>query len=628
MNPRPGAVRARLSQWLHPQHPAFLLAILLVPMMAVRTYLVLRFGSSSPFWDQWDAEFDNLLLPYLRGELGLGHLLAAHNEHRILFTRLISLGLFSANGNQFDAKVEMLFNILPHAAALGAMAFVGMRTLPATARPFLVLGVFAVTAAPFGWENLIAGFQNQFFILALLSVVTVWLASADVLDRRRLLAMVACAVLALFTMATGVLAAAAAAGLLIYRLLGRDINTRTGWLGVALMMAIAGAGLLAMPPAPHGAAFHAQSMAQFIEALKQTLSWPMRPRWTSVLVLWAPTITLTVVLLKRLLSRQPATRGERFAFAIAGWVLVQAVAMAYSRGVEVHNGVTSRYTDLLAIGVINNLWLVLHAAFRHGRALPQWAKATVPAVFIGWLALSSYPIFMASQASMAHRAVIGSDQERILAAYLADGNIDALRNAPALLPYPDADRQARLLDSAEGASMMPAEIRRPLAFSPTACNGISRPGAYVTLGSKPQALGTYEPASGDANTTECSSEPVAFKGGRVVYFQGGYGPPLVSATLVGKQHTVELVKRGVAGERWEGHVLTLPADEYRLRVVDKDPHGWVAVTPPTPVGALTALRMWAEERRGPGLFVALVLTLMLLTVAVVRSSNRGGEALA
>jgi len=626
MKPMVSAALDRMSRCFEPLNPVFLLGILVVPMIAVRAYLVLRFGSSSPFWDQWDAEFDNLLLPYLRGELGVGHFFAAHNEHRILFTRLISLGLFAANGNQFDAKVEMLFNIIPHAAALGAMAWVGMRTLPPAARPFLAIGVFCLAAAPFGWENLIAGFQNQFFILALLSVFTAWLASADALDRRRLIGMVVCAVLALFTMASGIFAAAAAAGLLIYRLLAADVDRRGGIIALALMLAVVVSGFLILPDPPHGDAFHAQSVGQFLDALRNTLAWPLRPRWISVVVLWLPTAALTAVLLRRVVSRRRVSRGERFAFAIAGWVLVQAVAMAYSRGTEVHNAVTSRYTDLLAIGVINNLWLVLHACFGNADGRRLWLRSLAPAVFIGWVALSSFPSFLIAQNGIQERSVAGARQEQILSDYLRDSDVEALRDAPGRLPYPDADRIGRVLSQPDAADLMPVEIRRPLPFSMDHCSAIEQPGAFAGLPHRAQAFGSYLVDSGDSNITECRSTTVPFPGGRMLYFQGGYGPPLVAATLVGRQHTIELASRGVAGERWQPHVLTLPADEYQLQIIDKDPHGWVAVTPPIPVGTLSMLRLMAEDRRGQGLFIALVVTLMILTGAVALSSNhRRGE---
>ncbi|WP_157835157.1 hypothetical protein [Xanthomonas sp. SHU 199] len=618
MKARMKAARVQLARWSHPLNPILLLTVLLIPMMAVRAYLVLSYGSSSPFWDQWDAEFDNLLLPFLRGELGLGHFFAAHNEHRILFTRLISLGLFTANSNQFDAKVEMLLNVLPHAAAIGTMAWIGMRTLPAVARPLLAIGVFALAASPLDWENLIAGFQNQFFILALLSVVTAWLASADVLGRNRVLAMVICAGLALFTMASGVFAAAAAAGLLIQRLSAADVDRRQGMIALLLMLAIAAAGLLMMPKPPQGDSLNSHSVEQFLHALKNTLAWPLSPNWISAAVLWLPSATLIMLMVNRMLARGAAPRGERFSFAIAGWVLVQAAAMAYSRGGEVQNSVTSRYTDLLTIGVINNLWLVLYASFRQDSRWPSWTRTLAPVAFIGWTALGLYPSLLAAKASMEERSRASASQERILANYLRDGNLDALRTAPGRFPYPDAERIARVLSADDAAGMMPMEIRRPLPFKFADCNAVSSPGAYTSLPAMPYALGTYTPGKGDANLADCSSASVATDGGWIAYRQSGAGKPSVDVRLVGRDHTVDLTRNSAPGERWQTSLERLPADEYKLQIVDSDTHTWVAVTPPFQIGRLSLLRLWAEERAGHLLYATLVLVLMLLTYAITR----------
>lgn len=616
-----------LPRTFTPLSPAFLVLALLVPIIMTRTYFILAYGSSSPFWDQWDAEVDNLLLPLLRGDLGFGHLVQAHNEHRILFTRLISLVLFKANDGQFDAKVEMLFNVIPHAAAVGAMAWVGLRTLQPAARPLLVIAVTLIAALPFGWENLIAGFQNQFFILSLLSVVTIWLSSADALGRNRLLAMVICATLSLFTMASGVFAAAAAAGLLIYRLVAQDIERRSGLQALGLMLVIVVAGVLTMPSAPHGDAFHARSMTEFGRALLMTLSWPLRPRWISVLVLWLPTAILAVHLVFNLRHRFPIGRGERFAFAIAGWVVVQAVAMAYSRGVEVHNGVTSRYTDLLAIGVINNVWLVLHAAFGARSTWRTPARALVPAVFFGWLVISSFPIASSAWAAMEHRAQTGRNQEDILRRYLMDGDGVALSQSPDLLPYPDADRIATTLSTADAAGMMPAEIRRPLALRWDDCPELRRPGAFHGLPLDTSAVGTYDPVTGDKHQLRCITPPFVVKGGTLAFsLAGGAGTPGLHAKLTGPEGEVLLARGRVPGDRWRAQILRVAPGLHHLELEDSHDGSWLAISRIVEVGPLTALRLWLTERTGRLMILALVAWIALFAAALAMSHARRTEA--
>ena len=60
--------------------------------LGAKLWLILRFGTPLPFWDQWE-EARVVYLPYFEGKLSLAGLFSAHNEHRIFFTRIYGLGL-------------------------------------------------------------------------------------------------------------------------------------------------------------------------------------------------------------------------------------------------------------------------------------------------------------------------------------------------------------------------------------------------------------------------------------------------------------------------------------------------------------------------------------------------------
>ena len=61
-------------------------------VIGVKILLIARLGSPTPFWDQW-AEATAVYLPYLSNTLTFDHLLAFHNEHRLLLTRATALAL-------------------------------------------------------------------------------------------------------------------------------------------------------------------------------------------------------------------------------------------------------------------------------------------------------------------------------------------------------------------------------------------------------------------------------------------------------------------------------------------------------------------------------------------------------
>jgi hypothetical protein len=60
-------------------------------VIGAKCWMIACYGSPTPFWDQWDAEAAGLYPNFLSGTLNFSDLIAPHNEHRILMTRLWSL---------------------------------------------------------------------------------------------------------------------------------------------------------------------------------------------------------------------------------------------------------------------------------------------------------------------------------------------------------------------------------------------------------------------------------------------------------------------------------------------------------------------------------------------------------
>ncbi|HYD82685.1 MAG TPA: hypothetical protein VEA63_01505, partial [Opitutus sp.] len=74
-------------------------------MLGARWAAVDRAGAELPELDQWDAEGLYLLLPWFTDQPLLPALFAAHNEHYVVLTKLLALGLTLANG-QWDQRLE------------------------------------------------------------------------------------------------------------------------------------------------------------------------------------------------------------------------------------------------------------------------------------------------------------------------------------------------------------------------------------------------------------------------------------------------------------------------------------------------------------------------------------------
>ncbi|HEX8076446.1 MAG TPA: hypothetical protein VF511_01420, partial [Chthoniobacterales bacterium] len=121
----------------------------------------------------WDAEGFNLLKPWYEGRLGLADLLSPHNEHRIFFSRLLTLGLTYLNG-QWDSMPEMVFDAL----LCGVIAALCLATLFRLLEgQFRILSFVTVTlwlALPYAHENTLWGFQSSFYFLTVFSLLALW----------------------------------------------------------------------------------------------------------------------------------------------------------------------------------------------------------------------------------------------------------------------------------------------------------------------------------------------------------------------------------------------------------------------------------------------------------------------
>ena len=110
-----------------------------------RWAVINQFGTDLPQWDQWDAEGLHLLVPWFQHRFTLGELFLAHNEHRVVLTKLLNLGLTLANG-QWDQRLEAVVNAaLPGLVAVALYVFATRRLAGKWHAP-----LFLVLAAGFG----------------------------------------------------------------------------------------------------------------------------------------------------------------------------------------------------------------------------------------------------------------------------------------------------------------------------------------------------------------------------------------------------------------------------------------------------------------------------------------------
>jgi hypothetical protein len=433
---------------------AVLLACFAGIVLVAKFALISHFGNATPYWDQWDAEADRLYRPWLENLLRLKDLLAPHNEHRILTTRLLALALLEINGRVWNPILQMQVNAFLHVLALSVFLLCLGKPLPRGYR----IALFAFTAVlfciPFGWENTLAGFQSQFYFLLLFSFVFLWAMSAYQTGSGLWWLGVLCGVLSWLSLASGATTLlAGAAILLIRRYLGKEREIVALW-PVLLLVVMALAAVAITPSIAWHVALKARSLGQFIESLARFAAWPENGVVFGSPVLQLPLLLTVVVMLWNKKFHAP---GYIFPVGVAIWLFGQEASLAYGRTFALA-GAMSRYTDLFAIGLVLNCFALLMLAC-NSAARVRYRYAIGGVVWLGLVTFGFDVAASGYEAQLRAKALQGAAQEDNVRRYLCTGDVVHLQHKQMLaIPYPSAERLKALLDDRSVRSILPGNI--------------------------------------------------------------------------------------------------------------------------------------------------------------------------
>jgi hypothetical protein len=577
----------------------------LLVLLGVKLWLIRTYANGTPFWDQWDAEAAKLLEPYLHGTLGIRDLLAAHNEHRILFTRLFTLLLFELNG-LWSPTVETTANSFLHVGGIGLLTLLAWRAVGRSYLPFLLAVALCLFLVPYGFENTLFGFQSQFYFAMIFSFGALWLLAVPATLGPAWCAGIFLAAMAYFSLASGVFAFAAGAATLAVRGVLRGGDHRTDLAGAAVLLALSALCVHFIPVLAHHADLRSPDVSAFAGAAVRGLAWPFEGP-VAALLRNAPLL----LFLASMLRSRPQGRDPRwFLFALALWCLGQEASLAFGRFQEV---LAPRYMDLHVVSLFANaaaLAALLLAAGKRSLWLPAavWLIACIATLAVG---LASGELAM----RLEETRTMTSRQEENLRTYLSGGDRATFLAQPHLaLPYPSAERLAGMLDSPTLRAVLPTHLQAPIM--PVAMSGqdFGFPGVPPTAASCDcRSTGSFGP-SGNADVGEARIKYVPAASTR-----GDARLSLLVAGLPSRGAFVEVLQDGRSrrlhfegdpGERWVRVSVSIRNRPFELRITDNAADGWIAVSDPVPTGRLEA----AAERLlhyGPGL-VLLGLGLMAL----------------
>jgi hypothetical protein len=414
-----------------------------------------RYGNPTPFLDQWDAEAANLYPRFLNGTLHLSDLTAAHNEHRILVTRLWSLLLLELNGF-WDPILQMVANTL----ILGAFValFISVFRPVLTERSWLGFALFSMVifALPIGYENTLWGFNSSWYFLPLVSIAGIFVVtSANAFSPFWWLAFLLIS-LSYFCMASGALTVAAAFAICFVQFSAR-IRRGALEVGALGLLAVYAVILVRDVPVVAGHAMKAHSIFELARSAIQIASWPVAHpvptilRLPCAILINAPAALATI----HVIRLRPLLNDRRwFLVALSIWVALQCAAIAYGRASAPN---ASRYLDLYVIAILLNGACLSYLVQTYRETWLRDKRGTIAcAVWLLLIASASTIAGWQSIHSVSNFAKAGQAETENLRTFLMTNDRHALENL--YIPYPDPQRLAAITSDTVVRAILPPAL--------------------------------------------------------------------------------------------------------------------------------------------------------------------------
>jgi hypothetical protein len=306
------------------------------------------FVSWSPYLDQWHAEIGGVAVPLAHGTLGLGELVAGNNEHRVILTRAVALGLMMADGS-WDNRPLVVVNYLLESAAIAWICVLAWGSLGWARGSIVAAAAFLPMILVCDWETVVSSNQMQFVFMAVGSVIGLSLANDYSLRSWGSWAALSWAVLMLASMASGFLTALslAATGLVVGYSGRRGIRKVAGF--CAVCAAVGAVGWLTRVEFTALYPIYAKGVGSWLKAFLMYAAWPLPPNVFGFALLWAPWGALLVFTLWKRRIERLATLG----IGLGIWALLQSCALGWARAGFL-GLVSSRYTEFLGWGFVAN----------------------------------------------------------------------------------------------------------------------------------------------------------------------------------------------------------------------------------------------------------------------------------
>ena len=616
---------------LHRALPAAFACCLFAFILGARWAVFDRYGMTLPEWDQWDAEGLMLLAPWYNDDHFLRALFTPHNEHRVVLTKLLNLGLTLANGH-WDQRLEATVNaVLPATIAVSFFILARRHLARRWLAPFTIfLGV--IFALPFAWQNVLGGFHSQQFFLVGLALVAIALLPFSTPFSSRWWLGTAAAFLGLFSMASGLFGAVVVIGLLGVQYFRHERTLPSAIPTLVVCVIVSAIGWFTRYEFPPHAVLKAQNLHDFVWTILRSLQWPAPLSPWFALIIWLPWTWLVV---RVVFSPRPLSAPSRaFGYFILGlgvWVWLQLVATAYARGAG-GPPPASRYIDTLVFGLVANTLALVWLATPELISRP--ARRLLAAAALGWVGVflsgASQELRQTFDGDLPPTKLYHTNSELCVRNYLYTGDEKFLESED--IPYPGKGAFLVRIGLPALRAVLPVTVRPPLTVVPATSTFIVSDLTKVlppAPGLAPAAPPlSYRRTWGSYSTTavpagrEFTSAPLRSPLGGYLKFEvagqvGAAGTVLELRDAFTGETLTAIRPAKIPGDTWRAAYVAAPSEKFVIHARTTSSAGWIAFSEPVEM-ATGSYWAWILNKNGQLLAIlALASALLLAVLALV-----------
>ncbi len=575
-------------------HTLFFITVFAIALLifGARLWLINVAGVSIPYADEWEIGFYTITA-WLNDNLTFSSIFTPYGEHPIALTRLLTLLLIALNG-QWDPLLEMVVNAVIYTMTLIFLVIILRRLLGNTLENWIFLSIAIVAIPPYAWINILWGFQSCWYLLMFLSFLSLWGLLLSENFTLKWWIGISAGLLACLNLASGFFALLIVIVLKLYLLTINTEKIKQHLVTLIISILTVSLFIIQLLKAPKNTQLYSQNGHDFFTSLGKLMAWPWIDYPGVSFLIYFPFFALVVTIVW--LKRKPS-QSQLFIIALGGWVILQAIAMAFARGAGdgVHS--ISRYWEILSFGIIVNLFS-FHFISQHEFGLPRLIKRHINIFACLWgilLLFGFSDLLVKSVPAIQHHHLRNSTHLKNIRTFYLTGETNPLKNQ--IYPYP-TDLIINLLKNVpQFQNRLSYRLATPSLISASNKESHIKEESFVKNGFYPitgkyqgeEVLGSFN-HQGNPAVGRFESLPIRITQKWMEIPVAGYlGEKDLSLSLVleNNQNPIILTPPQLAKEQWVSIYVRTPDKPFKLVATDKRTDLWFAFAMPRGVGSLS-----------------------------------------